>query len=245
LSPQENDIPSILELKQEIRGEIELKVLGLNLPETVTDCPIQTYVITPMHKVSFMMLPSAEVMEFKNTWIGSKADTLMLIKDFFGSRDFKNLLKKCKIVEEINYQSEEMRMMGFGSEIEPPTRRLRADPDTQLPVINSQQQKWAQKWLDYSNFVRDQPAELSADSQVMTQKQYSTTAIKYLDNYRKIDGDFAKVAIELILMLPSSSSSEHLWSLSNKQVKPNIEFQAVANRSLLASNAGLLMNGYC
>ena len=246
LTVKDGDLPSIRELKVEIKKQIDEKVLGYKLKKT-PGVKLQAHVITDLHKFSYMCIPSEKVMKFDNKFIGSKTETLVMIKNFFGSRDFKNLLKLCDFQEEKSVDSEDMKLMGFSfeAEVSQPSKRIRAE-NTSVSIFKmGHQQIWSKKWLNYSEHVRKNPLELSPISTIMTQLTYSEQVIIYLNEYRKVDFQFAELAIQVELMLPSSSNSEHLWSLTNRQVKPNMKFRAIADRTLLASNVGFLMNGYC
>ena len=281
LKIQEDDIPSIIELKKEILNQIKEKVLGTIKPtrktkatnsktstsssQTKTPKPslptitnsqkrkttekvtLQTHVITNLHKMSYLLLPTLDVMNFKSEYIGDKAATMIFVKEFYGSREFKNLQNMCGLARQAELAgTEELEMMGFASsEAVQPDKRQKKDTSTSPLFQISDQQKWSTKWLHYYKYVLENPLNLSFDSEVMKQEDYSAAVVQYLNNYRNVDAEFAELALHIILMLPSSSASEHLFSIANIQVRPNTKFPTLANRTLLASNAGFIMNGFC
>lgn len=133
--------------------------------------------------------------------------------------------------------------MGFETEDVQPAKQIRRgttvppEPLFKLSLVET----WTKKWLNYKQHVSKYPINLSHES--MSQKEYSTKIIQYLDSYRQYDAEFAEFSIQLLLMLPSSSASEHLFSICNNQVRPNIQFLTLAARTLVASNAGYFLNG--
>ena len=132
--------------------------------------------------------------------------------------------------------------MGFDSEDVQPVKRVALDARTSEPLYKlSTVETWTKKWLNYKQYVIKNPVKLCHSS--MSQKEYSTKVIQYLDKYRQIDHEFAEFCIQLLLMLPSSSASEHLFSICNNQVRPNIQFLTLAARTLVASNSGYFLNG--
>ena len=141
--------------------------------------------------------------------------------------------------------TDELELMGYNSDQVQPSKHLRTSSSSvSLFEVKPETQKlWSEKWLSYRRYVLQNPLELSSDATKMKHSEYSEKIIQYLNRYRVQDPEFAELAIQLVLMLPASSTSEHLFSIANIQARPNTKFPTLAARTLVASNAGFLMNG--
>jgi hypothetical protein len=252
-----NDLPSIVELKNAIWEAVDDKV--------VDDC------ISDLHRVAYMCLPMTEVMEYQNVdFIGDEDDTLKIIGDFFGSATFSQLLELNGIEQEqkSTHADEILRKMGC-TEVttEPDAPPIQHNKRPKLSVKNQAKEdkrrleeekrqeqveldeyrkelrlKWSKKWLSFRQHVLRNPLNLSTDSSTMDQHEFSSQTILYLDQYREVDPLFADIAIQILIMLPSSSTSEHLFSIVNYQVRPNMGFETLKSRTMIASNSGILLD---
>ena len=146
---------------------------------------------------------------------------------------------KPTVQETTSENSRELELMGCSQTSQPNKKQKQSNGSANAVFNSSDQTIWCNKWLKFRNHVLKNPIELSIDED---HHAYSEKIILYLHEYRSIDPQFAELAIKLLTMLPSSSASEHLFSIATFQLKPNMSFETLACRTVIASNAGFLIN---